>query len=131
MKIILWEAFILDFKTTFKLQKPRFLNVSWKNVKNENCKWYLDNKEQKAVFLVVSMMFTLVLSARLLACPIGRAVWKVGLIESNLSTPYLTLLLNRFCWPNSFVYVLLLIQIKLNEKIYLFQNFSAALFYKQ
>ena len=111
MKIILWEAFILDFKTTFKLQKPHFLNFSWKNVKNENCKWYLDNKEQKAVFLVVSMMFTLVLSARLFACPIGRAVWKVGRIERNLSTPYLTLLLNRFCWPNCFVYVLLLIRI--------------------
>ena len=55
----LWKLFfekhlILDVKTTLRLQKPHCGNFWWKHIKNESCKCYLGNKEQKAMFLVVS-----------------------------------------------------------------------------
>ena len=55
-----WKLFfekkhlILDVKTTFRLQKTHCENVWWKHIKNESCKYYLGNKEQKGMFLVVS-----------------------------------------------------------------------------
>ena len=74
----LWKLFfeahlIIDAKTTFRIQKPHCVTFWWKHIKNESCKWYLDNKEQKAVFLVVSRTCILVLSTFFFACPIGHA----------------------------------------------------------
>ena len=73
-----WKLFfeadlIKDVKTAFRLRNPHGVNFWWKHIKNESCKWYLNNKEQKAVFLVVSRTRTLVLSARFLVCPKSRA----------------------------------------------------------
>ena len=59
-------------ETTFRQDKPHCLNFWWKYIKNESCKWYLDTKEQKAVFLVVSMKFTLVSSTRFFTSQIWR-----------------------------------------------------------
>ena len=64
---------MLDVKTTFRLQKPHCANFWWKHIKNESCKWYLDNKEQEVVFVVVSRMCTLLLSARYFVCPIENS----------------------------------------------------------
>ena len=52
---------ILDVKTTFKQQKSHCVNFRWKHIKKESCKGYLGDKEQKAIFLVVSDTCTLVL----------------------------------------------------------------------
>ena len=57
LKIFLWtpqDHVILDVKTTFRLQKPHCENFWWKHIKNERCKCFVGNKEQKAMFLVVS-----------------------------------------------------------------------------
>ena len=48
------EHLILDVKTTSRLQKPHCENFWWKHIKNESLKFHLGNKEQKAIFLVVS-----------------------------------------------------------------------------
>ena len=53
-----WELFfvthlILDFQTTFILQKPHCKNFWWNYNKKESCKPYLGNKEQKLLFQVV------------------------------------------------------------------------------
>ena len=45
---------IFGLKTAFRLQKPHCKNFWWKHIKNEGCKCYLDSKEQKGMFLVVS-----------------------------------------------------------------------------
>ena len=37
----------LDIQTKFKLEKPRCKNAWWKDIKNENCKSYLGNKDKK------------------------------------------------------------------------------------
>ena len=91
MKLFFEAHLILNVKTTFRLQKPHFVNVWWKHIKNDSYKWYLDNKEQEAVFLVVSRMCTLVLSTRFFARKIRHASWivhpKVECLERNLSTP--------------------------------------------
>ena len=47
---------ILDVKTTFRLQKACCEHFWWKHIKNEGCKCYLVNKEEKAMFLVVSQL---------------------------------------------------------------------------
>ena len=43
-----WELFFLD------IQKPHCKNFWWNHNKNESCKAYLGNKEQKLLFLGVS-----------------------------------------------------------------------------
>ena len=73
----LWNTFfqehlILDVKTTFRLKG---LIAKTSHIKNESCKCYLGNKEQKAMFLVVSRSdvhfgFD---QPFFFACPIGRA----------------------------------------------------------
>ena len=45
---------ISDIQTTFRLKKSYYKNCQWKYIKTENNKCYLDNKKQKAMFLVVS-----------------------------------------------------------------------------
>ena len=52
-KLFSEKNLILDVKTALRLQKPYCLNFWWKHIKNESCKWYLDNKEQKAVLCCV------------------------------------------------------------------------------
>ena len=56
-KLFFQEHLILDVKTTFRLQRPHCENFCWKHIKNESCKYYLGNKEQKAMFLVVSLSY--------------------------------------------------------------------------
>ena len=56
-----WKFFfekhlILDVKTTLRLQKPYWDNFWWRNIKNEGCKCYLGNEDQKGMFLVVSQL---------------------------------------------------------------------------
>ena len=53
-KFFFQEPHALEVKTTFRPQKPHCEKVWWKHIKNERCKCYLCNKEQKAKFLVVS-----------------------------------------------------------------------------
>ena len=55
----LWKLFIeehltLDVKIAFRLQKHHCENISQKRIKNESCKCYLGNNEQKTMFLAVS-----------------------------------------------------------------------------
>ena len=50
MKIFLWEAFFQ------RLQKFCCRNCQWKYIENENHKFYLGNKEEKLIFLVVSWL---------------------------------------------------------------------------
>ena len=45
---------ISDLQTTFRLKTFYCKNCQWKYIKNESDKCYLDNKKQKAMFLVVS-----------------------------------------------------------------------------
>ena len=88
-----WKLFfethlILNIQTTFTLQKAHWKNFWWNYNKNESCKPYLGNKEQKLLFLVVSQLDLHIEFdfARpfffffFLACPIGR-------IEVNFSSP--------------------------------------------
>ena len=49
---------------------------SWKSNKNESCKCYLGNKEQKSMFLVVSRSDVHIdfdFACPFVPCPIGRA----------------------------------------------------------
>ena len=43
---------ISDLQTTFRLKTFYCKNCQWKYIKNESDKCYLDNKKQKAMFLV-------------------------------------------------------------------------------
>ena len=52
-KFFFQEHLILDIKTTFRLQKPYFENFWCKHIESESYKWYLVNKEQKAMLLVI------------------------------------------------------------------------------
>ena len=54
LKLFFQQHIILDFKTTFRLQKPHWESFLRKTINNESFKCYLFNKEQKAMFLVVS-----------------------------------------------------------------------------
>ena len=55
VQLFLEEHLILDIKTIFRLQKHHCENIKkQKHIKNESCKCYLGNDEQKAMFLVVS-----------------------------------------------------------------------------
>ena len=66
---VFFEAhLIIDVRITFKQQKSHWVNFWWKHIKKESSKGYLGNKEQKAMFLVVSNMCTLVLRG-----PFGHA----------------------------------------------------------
>ena len=92
----LWKLFfkkylILDVKTTFRLKKSHIAkNFWWKQVKNESRKCYLGNKEQKAIFLVVSrsdVHFSI--EHTFFVCSFGCAILlvKIRHLEKNLSTP--------------------------------------------
>ena len=93
----LWKLFIekhltLDVKTTFRLQKHHFENISQKHIKNESCKCYLGNNEQKTMFLVVSQSDAhFSLKHPFFECPIRHArklrARKIRHLERNLSTP--------------------------------------------
>ena len=72
---------IWDVKTTFRLQRFHCINFCLKHIKNESRKWYLDDKEQKAMFLIVSRTCILVLSTRFFL----RAR-KIGRLEIKFST---------------------------------------------
>ena len=55
----LWKLFfeahpILDVKTTFQQQKSHCVNFRRKHIKKESCNGYFGDKEQKAMFRVVS-----------------------------------------------------------------------------
>ena len=74
-----------NIQTTFRLKRPYCENFWWKHIKNESCKYYLGNKEPKAMFLILSGSdvhfgfehpFLRALSLR-----------KIGRLERNLSTP--------------------------------------------
>ena len=56
MKIILWGLSYLDIKTTIRMQKTHYKNFWWEHIKNKSYKSFLGNREQKAVFLVVSQL---------------------------------------------------------------------------
>ena len=49
---------ILDIQTKFMLQKPRCKNFWWNYNKNESCKPYFGNKEQKLLFLFLNHICT-------------------------------------------------------------------------
>ena len=54
MKIVLPGASYLVKPIFRRLQNPHCENFWWKHIKSESCNYYLGNKEQKAMFLVVS-----------------------------------------------------------------------------
>ena len=89
LKIVFEE--VLDVKTTFRLKKSHIAkNFWWKQVKNESRKCYLGNKEQKAIFLVVSrsdLHFSI--EHTFFACSFGCAILlvKIRHLEKKLSTP--------------------------------------------
>ena len=89
LKIVFEE--VLDVKTTFRLKKSHIAkNFWWKQVKNESRKCYLGNKEQKAIFLVVSrsdVHFSI--EHTFFVCSFGCAILlaKIRHLEKNLSTP--------------------------------------------
>ena len=77
-----WELFfqthlILDIQTTLSLQKPYCKNFWWNYNKNESCKCYLGNKEQKWMLPVVSRIDVYIdfdFAHSFYACSIGRAI---------------------------------------------------------
>ena len=97
---------VLDIQTTLTQQKPHCKNSWWNYNKNESCKPYLGNKEQKWLLLVVSLSdlhinyyFACTL---FLACPIGHAnkmrAQKIGRVDKFVQ-PYCF-------WPFSYVYTI-------------------------
>ena len=69
-KLFFEKHLILDIQTTFRVQKFYCKNFRWKYIKNERCKSHLGNKEQKAIFLVVSRsdVYFGILRARIFYC---------------------------------------------------------------
>ena len=63
-----------SLRRIFGLEKPHYEKF-WSNlIKNESCKCYLGNKEQRAMFLVVSRLnLHFGFGHPFFACPIGRA----------------------------------------------------------
>ena len=112
MKIVLSEASY--FRRWNNIQKAHSENFWWKHIKNESCKCYLGNKEQKAMFLVVSRSnlhfgFDHPFFFFFFACPIGReskiARPKIRPPAKKFVQPYLTNLqlkaagLFKYVWP--------------------------------
>ena len=54
MRIYLWEASYFRYSNNIHTAKASRKNIWWNYNKNESCKRYLSNKEQKWMFLVVS-----------------------------------------------------------------------------
>ena len=85
---LLFEAhLILDIKTTIRLQKPHCKGFWWEVIWNKSCKFLLEQKEQKAMFLVVSRSDVhFGFDHSFFVCPNERES-KIARLERNLSTP--------------------------------------------
>ena len=94
MKIVLWEASYFRRQNNIETKKALLWKLS--DIKNESCKRYLGNKEQKAMFYF-DRTCNLVLSIPFLRARLGAQVKleKIGRLERYLSTHASTWVLHK------------------------------------